>query len=87
MSFYANARRVPPEAKQKVKEDFNLSLSKKGLKPTLQRNLIPDAFTELGRPTDATVGQRQAVTVSSKKPALTAAGLLLRGVKAPVKPL
>jgi Fur family ferric uptake transcriptional regulator len=37
--------------KQKVKEQFHLFLSQKGLKGTLQRNLILDAFLNLGRPT------------------------------------
>ena len=37
--------------KQKVKEQFHLFLSKKGLKATLQRNLILDAFLGLDRST------------------------------------
>lgn len=41
-----------PEAKQKVKEDFHLFLSQKGLKPTLQRNLILDAFMDREHPID-----------------------------------
>lgn len=40
------------QAKQKVKEQFRLFLSKKGLKGTLQRNLIMDAFLDLDRPTN-----------------------------------
>lgn len=38
--------------KKKVKEDFDLFLSKKGLKGTLQRNLIMDAFLDLDSPID-----------------------------------
>jgi len=39
------------QVKQKVKERFNAFLLQKGLKATLQRNLILDAFLDLGRPT------------------------------------
>lgn len=39
------------QSKQKVKEQFHLFLSKKGLKGTMQRNLILDAFMNLDRPT------------------------------------
>lgn len=39
------------QMKQKVKEQFHLFLSQKGLKGTLQRNLILDAFLNLDRPT------------------------------------
>lgn len=39
------------QTKQKVKEYFHLFLSKKGLKATLQRSLILDAFLEVDRPT------------------------------------
>ncbi|MBU5611426.1 Fur family transcriptional regulator [Geomonas azotofigens] len=39
------------QANQKVKEQFNHFLSKKGLKGTLQRNLILDAFLDLDRST------------------------------------
>ena len=38
------------QIKQKVKDDFNAFLSQKGLKATLQRNLILDAFLDLDRP-------------------------------------
>lgn len=38
------------QIKQKVKEQFNAFLSQKGLKATLQRNLILDAFLDLDRP-------------------------------------
>jgi len=38
------------QIKQKVKEHFNAFLSQKGLKATLQRNLILDAFLDLDRP-------------------------------------
>jgi len=54
-----NVRRAPPGAteasvrqmKQKVTAQFHLFLSQKGLKGTLQRNLILDAFLDLDRPT------------------------------------
>ena len=39
------------QTKRKAKEKFHLFLSNKGLKPTLQRNLILDAFLGLERPT------------------------------------
>lgn len=38
------------QVKQKVKQEFNVFLSEKGLKATLQRNLILDAFLDLDRP-------------------------------------
>ena len=38
------------QIKQKVKEHFNAFLSQKGLKATLQRSLILDAFLDLDRP-------------------------------------
>lgn len=38
------------QVKQKVKEEFNAFLSRKGLKVTLQRNLVLDAFLDLDRP-------------------------------------
>lgn len=38
------------QMKQSVKEQFCLFLSQKGLKATLQRNLILDAFLDCGRP-------------------------------------
>lgn len=39
------------QMKQNVKEQFSAFLSRKGLKGTLQRNLILDAFLNLERPT------------------------------------
>ncbi|WP_224983647.1 Fur family transcriptional regulator [Geomonas agri] len=39
------------QTKQKVKEQFHLFLSKQGLKGTMQRNLILDAFLDLDRST------------------------------------